>query len=357
MDGAALRRLALLAAFCVAMPNPADGGAHDALQWRDGPFRSTIHRSDVDMSRHPWSAIGALFNESGAACTGVIVARDKVLTAAHCVYNARTRRFAQAASLHFLAGYRGSGARAPARVAHYEIGAGFDPLQYRETYNADWVLLTLRDALPAAIVPLRLAAEDQPSGTRAAIAGYPEHRRHALTADRDCELRERIGGGRLILHSCRGVRGYSGAPILVGAGDAVRVAGIHVASLQGGGAERMVAVPARAILRQAASLGGLSDVAAGERVPVVGRQDHVGAPGDVGERAPHLFEVVVDARRDRLADVEVDLAGDVADDRRGATFGFDEDALVTGGVGVVVEHAGDAGERLAVSLDQIQAVP
>ena len=64
-----------------------------------------IHHEAVDVSRYPWSAIGKLYNETGGACTAVIIARDKVLTAAHCIFNYRTQRYISAAALHFLVGY------------------------------------------------------------------------------------------------------------------------------------------------------------------------------------------------------------------------------------------------------------
>jgi protease YdgD len=50
-----------------------------------------VHREAVDVTQYPWSAIGKFYNETGGACTAVIVGHDKVLTAAHCVYNFRTR--------------------------------------------------------------------------------------------------------------------------------------------------------------------------------------------------------------------------------------------------------------------------
>ena len=368
-----LRRLALLATFCVSLPTAASGDAKDALQFRGEAYHFTVHREDVDVSRHPWSAIGALYNGSGSSCTGVVVARNRVVTAAHCVYNNRTRRFVPAESLHFLAGYRSGRYLAHARVARYEIGSGYDPLQYSETIGADWVVLTLIDSLPDDIMPLKLSREPAPSGTRAAIAGYRQDRRHAMTADRDCELREPIGGGRLVLHTCQSIRGYSGAPILVRTGKGeFEVAGIHIATYRSDGSEKMVAVAANAILRQSASLGepalasleapafqdhALADLAASERVPIVRGQDEVGAPRDVGERAAHLLQVVVDARRDRLADVQVDLAGDVADDRRRPLPGLDEDALVARRMAVLVEHAVNPRERIAVAFNQFHAIP
>ena len=52
----------------------------------------------------------------------------------------------------------------------------------------------------------------------------------------------------MMLHTCRGMRGYSGAPILVsGADDEIEIAGIHVAMSRNNGSPRMFAVPAQAI--------------------------------------------------------------------------------------------------------------
>ncbi len=60
-----------------------------------------------------------------------------------------------------------------------------------------------------------------------------------MTADRDCELREKIGAGRLMLHTCRGIKGYSGGPILVSAGgNEMQVAGIQIATMQSDGTRK-----------------------------------------------------------------------------------------------------------------------
>ena len=219
------------------------------------------------MSRaYPWSAIGKLFNEAGGSCTGAIIARDKILTAAHCIYNERTRRFLPASSLHFMVGYRSGQAAVHARVASYETGAGYDPLRWIETMDSDWVILTLTENLPEEIAPLKLRQAAAPSGTKAIIAGYPQDRAHKMTADRDCELG--AGGGRMMLHTCRGMRGYSGAPILVsGADDEIQIAGIHVAMSPSNGTPRMIAVPAQAIAFEpaCASRRGMDEI----RSPVV----------------------------------------------------------------------------------------
>ena len=187
-----------------------------------------------------------MFNEAGGACTGVIISRDKILTAAHCIYSERAQRFLPPSSLHFLIGYRSGRSTAHARVARYEIGAGYNPRRWNETMQADWVILTLTRNLPEEIEPLKMSQGAAPSGTRAIIAGYPLDRPHRMTADRNCQLGGDVGS--LLFHTCRGVRGYSGAPILVVSPDnEVRVAGIHIGATSRNGIKQMVAVPARSI--------------------------------------------------------------------------------------------------------------
>jgi protease YdgD len=153
-----------------------------------------LRREPVDVSAYPWSSIGKLFNEAGGACTGAIVARDKVLTAAHCVFNERTGRFVPASSLHFMLGYRRGEAAVHARVAWYEVGAGYDPQRWSATMASDWVILTLTDNLPDDVEPLKLRREPAPDGSKAVIAGYPQERAHLMTADRQCELAESAEG-------------------------------------------------------------------------------------------------------------------------------------------------------------------
>lgn len=110
-------------------------------------------------------------------------------------------------------GYRNGEFIGHARVARYDIGPGYVPFGPQQSPAADWAVLTLTENIPAQIKPLKLARTAPPRRTKIMVAGYPQDRADAMRADRDCELRGLANDGQLLLHTCRGIHGYSGAPL------------------------------------------------------------------------------------------------------------------------------------------------
>jgi len=203
----------------------------------------------VSAAVHPWSAIGRV-NAPRGSCTGVVIGRDSVATAAHCLFNARTRRFARAQSLHFLAGYERGRYRAHARVRSYRIGPGYDPDRPGESFASDWAVLTLDRPLPPEVPALALGPAPAPGGEVLA-AGYARGRHEVMTADPSCRAL-RVSHA-LIASDCRGQEGFSGGPLIERQDGEPRLVGINVAGRAARGLQGaqpgLIAVPAATILR------------------------------------------------------------------------------------------------------------
>lgn len=203
-------------------------------------------RMPVDAGALPWSALGRVQTELGGRCTGVLIAPDRVLTAAHCLAARRSGQMVQPGSVHFLQGFSRGEYSGHARVAAYAVGEGWDPAR-RGAVGADWAVLRLAQRLSGPMLPLW--AGEVPAGAALMLGGYQQDRPEVLLADTGCALLGRArdaAGAVLLAHGCTATRGASGAPLLlVLPGGRFAVAG--VSSVMALGAARGFAVPAEAI--------------------------------------------------------------------------------------------------------------
>jgi protease YdgD len=209
-----LIRLAM-AALLLAAP----AAAQEARRLQRGEQLPGIGADDprrpANLRLAPWDALGRVQTELGARCTGVMVAPDRVLTAAHCLIAPRTRNFVQPGSVHFLLGYDRGQWTAQARVRAYVMGPGYDA--ERGPAGADWALLTLERRIGDSRRVLPLLRQVPPPRTAVMLGGYQQDRPEVLMADSDCRvlgLRRSPDGLPTIVHDCAGTRGASGAPLL-----------------------------------------------------------------------------------------------------------------------------------------------
>jgi protease YdgD len=171
--------------------------------------KSAIERSAADFESMS-SSIGKL-TAAGVGCTAVAISPDQVVTAAHCIFSRRTSRFLQPGSLHYLLGQRGD-YEVNAVASSYQTGRRYDPTRPVDTSSEDWAVIRLQQSLPSEYRAIQLAAHMPEPGTVVATGGYSQDRPFVITVDRDCRILQNIGA--LLIHNCRSVPGYSGAPLI-----------------------------------------------------------------------------------------------------------------------------------------------
>lgn len=184
----------------------------------------------VDPDAAPWNAVAEIQTNIGTKCTGVLIAPAVVLTAAHCLFNPRTRALLQPVSLHVLFGFARDAYRWHRQVARFTIGAGFDGTIARPQ-PGDWARLDLSESVPVA--PLPRFPGSVSAGLAVALAGYNQDRGQVLMADTACRVLRTVtppGGGRFIVHDCEGTRGTSGGPLLARQSSFWALIGINIAA-------------------------------------------------------------------------------------------------------------------------------
>jgi secreted trypsin-like serine protease len=107
-------------------------------------------RRPVESLAWPWRAIGRVNLRSGGYCTGTVIGADKVLTAAHCIWNQRTKAWLKPAEMYFVAGGRRGAFVAERRVVSIEIAAGRALSRGKPNSAAnDWAVLILTKPVAA----------------------------------------------------------------------------------------------------------------------------------------------------------------------------------------------------------------
>ena len=196
------------AALAVAM-SLAAGMAGPAAA--EGPLRE-LATSDEGKG---WLAVGRVNLGSAGYCTGALIAADRVLTAAHCLYDSRTGRRVPVAEMEFVAGWRNGRAEAYRRVrraaAHPDYV--YDGIETRDRVAFDLAVLELdRPIRNSTIRPFATTSRAR-WGDEVGIVSYATGRDEAPSLEEVCRVLAR--DRRVLMLSCDVDFGASGAPIFL----------------------------------------------------------------------------------------------------------------------------------------------
>lgn len=249
--------LFLMGGWSSSPARAADAKLHERLlKLKSNP--GDDHRAIVDSTQAPWRAVGRLNSRLGGHCTATVIAPNRVLTAAHCLWNKRTRAYLPPQSLHFVAGWSKGEYLFHSKIAAIHPSKKYKPLAAKTlaVFTHDWAIVYLVDdptpvtgqITPKDFAPGTFQAR-QSIGGPYAQAGYSADKRHVLTAHKNCAIRGIDKKLRIALHGCNALPGDSGSPILIQQKDGTyHLVAIHVGYAATGGTGTGLAVPAATFL-------------------------------------------------------------------------------------------------------------
>ena len=194
-----------------------------------------LTRLDTGDDSRGWEAVGRLDLDGHGYCTATLIAVDRVLTAAHCLYDKRTGKRVALSRIEFLAGLRNGraaayrGVRRAVLPPDYVYGQPASAGQVRH----DLALLELQHPIRnRRIVPFGTDARPRKGG-RIGVVSYARGRSEAPSLQKVCEVLARQQG--VLVMSCDADFGASGAPVFSFRSGVPRVVSVVSAMARAGG--------------------------------------------------------------------------------------------------------------------------
>lgn len=229
--------IAVLAVWFL-MAEAQGGPASVYLSAQQYPSQTYPQRLQVSEHLFPWRAIGRINLAGRGYCTATLIARDVVLTAAHCLWNRETGRWYPLQYLTFVAGMHGDTVQGSSQIKRMlvsrkvKVTANPSNKPWRDV-RFDWALLKLTVPLGDLLGYLNMFDGRRISvGMSVVHAGYHENYQHGLTVQRDCFITGIHDQRRLLRSNCQSGRGDSGGPLLLHKDERWYLLGLH--SVKGG---------------------------------------------------------------------------------------------------------------------------